>query len=215
MNKSRVFSKRKYLYFWHSIPDYFLNSIPDYFHWNPDGKKDELQSGIVILSASPESITAHNGLDMRRWPEKQGKRDLCTFPAQLLQKSISSGRSKSLTEEKDRSLAGKGSLGELCSVFGFMERLLCPDGWAPEFCTGSRCSNCEGCKPLQPALLFWVEKTRRHRGRLTSSRGGGICCLESMGEWGWGNISPREGERDTYHCCSASWWHGLCFSLRL
>jgi len=86
---------------------------------------------LVGLSASSEPNTAHNELNMKRWPERQGKIDLCTFPAQLLQKLISGGRSKSLSEEKDLSSAGKGSLVEQCSVFGFMEHL-CPDEWAPD-----------------------------------------------------------------------------------
>ncbi|PKU47773.1 nipped-b-like protein [Limosa lapponica baueri] len=47
-------------------------------------------------------------------------------------KLIISGRSKSLTEEKGLSSVGKGSLGELCSIFDFMEELLSPDELAPD-----------------------------------------------------------------------------------
>lgn len=46
--------------------------IPGHFHWNPGRKKNELLSGIIILSAFSEPATAHDGLDLKRWPKTKG-----------------------------------------------------------------------------------------------------------------------------------------------
>lgn len=87
------------------------------------------------------------------------------FLAQVLSKLISSGRNKPLPEEKDQLLVGKGSLGEPCSIFSFLEKLLMSRFQTPEFCRASHYLHVSHI-PHHLFQYLWIHK---HKAKVASS----------------------------------------------